>query len=89
MAGQAIKRVQPGSIPCGGPGGIVVMHAIIGTEGKVEQLNLVSGPANADYINAIMNTARQWEYKPYIVNGNSVRVDTTITMTIHRNGCTS
>lgn len=89
MAGELVKKVQPSSLPCDGASGMVVMHAIIATNGRVEQLDLISGPPNANYINAVMNAVRRWEYKPYLLNGNPVRVDTTISMTIQRNGCPS
>lgn len=89
MAGLVTKRVLPTSLPCGG-GGVVVMHAIIGKDGKVEKLTLISGPAGA-YSDAFMDAARQWEFKPYLLNGQPARVDTTITMSVQRNatGCGS
>lgn len=82
MAGQLIKHAFF-TLPCGAPHGAVVMHAIIGTGGKVEKLTLISGPPISS--EAVMNAVRQWEYKPYLLNGNPVRVDTTITTYAHGN----
>ena len=76
MAGQLVKKVLP-ETPCGAFGGTVVLHAIIGTDGKIEQLTQISGPQGA-YGNAFMDAVRQWEYKPYLLNGKPVNVDTTI-----------
>jgi TonB-like protein len=89
MAGQIVKRVWPSSVPCNGPTSIYVMHAIIGTDGKIERLDLISGPPNPGYVTAVMNAVRQWEYKPYLLNGTPVKVDTTITVDTQRNGCPS
>lgn len=89
MAGQIVKKVLP-ETPCGPVGGAVVLHAIIGTDGKIEQLSQISGPQGA-YGNAFMDAVRQWEYKPYLLNGSPVRVSTTITLDVQRNanGCPS
>jgi protein TonB len=84
MMGLLTKRVMPASLPCG-VGGAVVMRAIVGTDGKVEKLSLISGPPGA-YSEAVMNAVRRWEYKPYLLNGNPTRVDTSITINIQRNG---
>jgi TonB family protein len=85
MAGQIVKKIFPTGVPCGNSGA-VVMHAIIGTNGKVEKLTLISG--RSDAVNAAaMNAARQWEYKPYLVNGVPVKVDTTIAEVMDTNGC--
>lgn len=79
MAGQIVKRVMPACSASGVPQGIVVMHAIIGTDGKIQQLTLISGPPDAGYTSTVMSAVRQWEYKPYLLNGEPVKVDTTIT----------
>jgi periplasmic protein TonB len=59
--------------------GTVVLHAIIGKDGKVNQLAYVSGPAML--LSATMNAVRQWKYKPFLVNGEPVEVDTIIVFT--------
>jgi hypothetical protein len=89
MAGRLVKRVWPSSVPCDGPSTIYVMHAIIGTDGKIERLDLISGPPNPSYVTGVINAVHQWEYKPYLLNGAPVRVDTTITVDTQRNGCPS
>jgi len=55
------------------------MHAIIGTDGKIQQLTLISGPQDVGYTASVMDAVRQWEYKPYLLNGQPEKVDTTIT----------
>lgn len=91
MVGQVVKRVWPASSPCDPyPSGVVVMRAIIGTDGKVQQLTLLYG-SPGPYGAAVMEAVRQWEYKPYLLNGNPVKVDTTVTVEMQRNsnGCGS
>jgi TonB family protein len=59
--------------------GSVILHAIIGTDGHVKELNLVSGdPALVD---AAMSAVRQWQYQPTKVNDVPAEIDTTITIT--------
>jgi TonB family protein len=59
--------------------GDVILHAIIDRAGKVAKLEVVSGhPLLAQ---AAMDAVRQWRYKPTLLNGDPVEVDTTITVT--------
>jgi len=56
--------------------GQVVMRAIISKTGDVSSLQLVSGhPLLAQ---AAMDAVKQWKYKPYMLNGNPVEVDTRV-----------
>jgi len=56
--------------------GKVVLEAVIGKEGRVENLKVVSGPK--DLQQSALDAVRQWVYKPYLLNGNPVEVITTI-----------
>jgi protein TonB len=38
---------------------------------------------------AVIDAIRQWEYKPYLLNGEPVSVDTTIVLSVNGNGCPS
>jgi TonB family protein len=58
--------------------GTVVVHVVIDRDGNVAQLEPVSGPP--ELINAAVEAAHQWRYKPTILNGDPVEVDTTITI---------
>jgi periplasmic protein TonB len=56
--------------------GTVRLHAVIGRDGSVAQLEIVSGyPALAS---AALDAVRQWKYRPSLLNGEPVEVDTTI-----------
>jgi TonB family protein len=59
--------------------GPVVLHAIISKEGVVERLE-VKQSLRADYDASALDAVREWHYKPYLLNGNPVEVETTITV---------
>jgi len=56
--------------------GKVVLEAVIGVDGHVENLKVVSGPKELQQ--SSLDAVRQWVYKPYTVNGNPVEVTTDI-----------
>ncbi|HXY77549.1 MAG TPA: TonB family protein [Candidatus Acidoferrales bacterium] len=56
--------------------GTVVLHAIIAKDGTIQQLEYVSGPPLL--MRAAMDAVRDWRYKPTLLNGDAVEVDTTI-----------
>lgn len=57
-------------------GGTVRLKAIIGTDGKVEELTLISG--HPLLIQAAEAAVKQWVYKPTLLNGQPVEVDTEV-----------
>ena len=56
--------------------GTVMLEAIVGPQGNVERLNVISGPD--DLSQAAMDAVRWWRYEPYEVNGKAVAVETTV-----------
>jgi len=58
--------------------GTVMLHAIISKDGSVESLEYVSGPQLL--MKSAMDAVRQWRYKPTMLNGEPVEVDTTISV---------
>ena len=59
-----------------GVSGTVVLSAIIGRDGTVEDLQVVSGPEMLQQ--AALDSVKQWRYRPYLLNGDPVEVRTTI-----------
>ena len=81
MAEQFVTKVVPVYPPKAritGVQGTVVMHAVIGKIGTIESLDVLSGPEALR--SSALDAVRQWTYKPYLLNGNPVAVDTTITI---------
>ena len=58
--------------------GSVKLHAIIGIDGAVKELTVISGPA--ELRDAARDAVQQWRYKPVVINGTPTEVDTTITV---------
>jgi periplasmic protein TonB len=58
--------------------GTVVLMAVIGKDGRVEDLRVESGlPLLAQ---AAIDAVKQWRYKPYLIDGQPVEVDSRITI---------
>lgn len=58
--------------------GDVVLSAVIDTNGEIKNLSLVSG--HPMLVPAAIAAVQQWRYKPYLLNGQPVEVETTITV---------
>ena len=56
--------------------GRVVLHAIIDKEGRVSQLETISG--HPLLVQSALAAVQNWRYQPTILNGEPVEVDTTI-----------
>jgi TonB family protein len=56
--------------------GVVTLKAIIGKDGAVDRLSVLSGPAPLQQSSLV--AVRQWTYKPFLFNGQPVEVETTI-----------
>jgi protein TonB len=61
--------------------GDVVLQATISKNGTVENLHAISG--HPILIQAALDAVRQWKYKPYVLNGEPVEVETTIKVQFH------
>jgi protein TonB len=58
--------------------GDVVLTAVISVNGEIENLQLVSG--HPMLVPAAITAVKGWRYKPYLLNGQPVEVETTITV---------
>jgi periplasmic protein TonB len=56
--------------------GVVVLQAAISRTGLIENLRVVSGPPMLRQ--AAIDAVQTWRYKPYLLNGDPVEVETTI-----------
>ena len=82
MAGALISKpdpVYPESAKSHQIEGKVILHAEIGTDGRIHSLKLISADDPDLAISAIA-AVRQWVYKPYLLNGEPSDVETTITV---------
>jgi periplasmic protein TonB len=56
--------------------GTVVLQATISQNGLIQNLRVISGPPMLQQ--AAIDAVRSWRYKPYLLNGEPVEVETTI-----------
>ena len=87
MAGTIIEKTQPVYPPIARAAhvsGAVVLHAIIGKSGTIQNLQVISGPEmlRASALDAVQH----WRYKPYLLNNEPTEVDTTITVNFNFGG---
>ena len=55
------------------------LKAVISKDGRIQNLTLISG--HPLLVQAAIDAVRQWTYKPTVLNGNPVEVDTEIDVT--------
>ena len=65
--------------------GPVVLAAVIGKDGAIRNLRVVS-TASPLLNQSALDAVKQWKYRPYILNGEPVEVDTTITVNFTLSG---
>jgi len=58
--------------------GAVQLHAIIGRDGTIQNLQAISGPPLL--IPAALDAVQRWRYRPYLLNNEPVEVETQITV---------
>ena len=78
-AGLLVRKVNPNYPPLARQAriqGQVILRAVISKDGSIEGLTLVSGhPMLAP---AAIDAVKQWKYKPYLLNGEPVEVETQV-----------
>jgi periplasmic protein TonB len=81
QAAMLIHRVQPNypilSVQTRREGR-VQLHAIIAADGSIQSLEVISG--DPFFIQSALAAVREWRYRPTILNGQPVEVETVITV---------
>lgn len=87
VAGMLVKKVEP-VYPLEAKvvrlEGTVVLRAVIDTAGEVAAVGALSGPPLLE--SAAVEAVRQWQYRPYAVNGQPVEVETTVQVVFSLDG---
>jgi periplasmic protein TonB len=84
IQGQCIRRVEPVYPKIALSAhvqGVVQLKAVISRTGEVTELEVVSG--HPILIPAALDAVKQWRYRPYLLNGEPVEVETNITVTFN------
>jgi protein TonB len=85
--GLRIKFVQPNYPPLARQAriqGQVILQAEISKEGTIQNLQLISG--HAMLAPAAIEAVKQWRYKPYLLNGEPVAVETQVVVNFSLSG---
>ncbi len=81
VSGLKVREVKPVYPPIAKTArvqGNVVLQAEISKEGTIQNLRVLSGPPLL--IQSALDAVKQWRYRPYVLNGEPVEVETTITV---------
>jgi periplasmic protein TonB len=81
MEGNLIYKPQPVYPPMARAAriqGAVVLRAIISKNGTIENLEALSG--HPLLLPAAIEAVKQWRYRPYVLNGEPVEVETRVTV---------
>jgi len=71
-----VNPIYPEEAKRAGIQGTVVLKAEISKEGRIADLQVISGPE--ELAAAAIGAVQQWRYKPYLLMGNPMVVETTI-----------
>ena len=78
-SGLLVRKVQPIYPPLARQAriqGKVLLQAVISKDGSIENLHLING--HPMLTQAAMDAVKQWKYKPYLLNGEPVEVETQV-----------
>lgn len=74
-----VDLVYPTELKEARPTGQVILFIVIGTNGEVQQVDVLKGDeGHAGLNSAAANAVSQWRYKPFVLNGIPVPVKTTV-----------
>ena len=79
MAGNLLEKTMPqypAIAKAARVQGVVVIQATISNTGLIENIRVISGPPMLQQ--AAVDAVRSWRYKPYLLNGEPVEVETTV-----------
>jgi TonB family protein len=81
QAAKIITRVQPvypDSAKSAGVSGTVILHAVVGMNGKPLSLRVMNTRVDPELARSAVEAVSQWRYTPTLLNGEPVEVDTTV-----------
>jgi periplasmic protein TonB len=79
-----VEPVYPHIAKISGIAGTVQLHAIIAKDGSIQSLSVISG--HPILATAALAAVAQWRYRPYLLSGEPVEVETFITVNFRKAG---
>jgi TonB family protein len=81
LVAQRVPIKYPDAARAAGVEGVVVLRVVVGSGGDVEEVTVLSG--DAALAQAAIEAVRQWKYKPYVVAGTAVAMETQVSVNFH------
>jgi TonB family protein len=75
-----VAPIYPQSAKSAGVQGSVKLDAIIGMDGRPKLLRVVNTEINPELARSAIEAVSKWRYRPMLVNGKPVEVETTVTV---------
>ena len=63
--------------------GVVPIEAVIGRDGTVSMVRVLSAQVHPDFAIAAVDAVRQWRFSPTLLNGAPVEVVMTVSVTFN------
>jgi TonB family protein len=73
-----VRPVYPDVMRDAGLEGVVPIEAVIGTNGSVTAVRVVSAQVHPDFARAAVDAVRQWRFTPTLLNGTAVEIVMTV-----------
>ncbi len=81
---QKVSPIYPAIAKAARMQGTVVLQATISKSGEIQNLRVISGPAMLQQ--SALQAVSRWRYKPYMLNGEPVEVETTVNVVFSLGG---
>jgi TonB family protein len=78
LLAQPVEPEYPAAAKASGQRGSVVLQVLVGRDGAVQDVKFLQG--SLMFARAAIDAVRQWHFKPYVMNGRAVSVQTMITL---------
>ena len=78
-----VKPTYPASMREAGREGVVPLEALIGIDGTVTSVRVLSAQVHPDFAIAAADAVRQWVFTPTLLNGKPVEVVMTVSVTFN------
>jgi TonB family protein len=73
-----VMPVYPASAKAAGVQGTVILHAVIGMDGRPLSLRVMNNDIDPELARAAIEAVSQWRYRATLLNGEPIEIDTTI-----------
>ena len=73
-----VMPVYPASAKAAGVQGTVILHAVVGMDGRPLSLRVMNNDIDPELARAAIEAVSQWRYRPTLLNGEPIEIDTTI-----------